>query len=67
MRRLNNITPQKEMCLPVIEDGKAECWQSIITFEHILDGDKLMASPETQNEILLRTGKTIGRKDKLYG
>lgn len=48
MRRLNNITPQKDLCIPVIEDGKVDSWQSLITFEHILDGNKLMASPEMQ-------------------
>ena len=48
MRRLSNITLQKDLCLPLIEDGKVESWQSLITFEHILDGDKLMASPEIQ-------------------
>lgn len=46
MRRLSNITPQKDLCLPLIEDGKVASWQSLITFEHILDGDKLMTSPE---------------------
>lgn len=48
MRRLSNITPQKDLCLPVVEDGKVASWQSLITFEHILDGDKLIASPEIQ-------------------
>ena len=48
MRTLSNIIPQKDLCLPLIEDGKVESWQSIITFENILDGDKLMASPEIQ-------------------
>ncbi len=48
MRRLSNITPQKDLCLPLIEDGKVESWQSLTTFEHILDGDKLIASPEVQ-------------------
>lgn len=48
MRRLSNITLQKDLCLPLIEDGKVESWQSLITFEHIIDGDKLMASPEIQ-------------------
>lgn len=48
MRMLNNIVPQKDLCLPLIEDGKVASWQSLITFEHILDGDKLIASPEIQ-------------------
>lgn len=48
MRRLSNITLQKDLCLPLIEDGRVESWQSLITFEHILDGGKLMASPEIQ-------------------
>ena len=48
MRTLNNIVPQKDLCLPFIEDGKVESWQSLITFEHILDWDKLIASPEIQ-------------------
>lgn len=48
MRTLNNIVPQKDLCLPLIEDGKVASWQSLITFEHILDGDKLIASPEIQ-------------------
>lgn len=48
MRMLSNIIPQNDLCLPVIEDGKVESWQSIVLFEHILDGDKLMASPEIQ-------------------
>jgi len=48
MRKLSNIVPQNDLCLPVIEDGKVESWQSIILFEHILDGDKLMASLEIQ-------------------
>ena len=48
MRRLSSITLQKDLCLPLIEDGKVESWQSLITFEHIIDGDKLMASPEIQ-------------------
>lgn len=48
MRTLNNIVPQKDLCLPLIEDGKVASWQSLITFEHILDGDKLITSPETQ-------------------
>lgn len=48
MRTLNNTVPQKDLCLPFIEDGKVESWQSLITFEHLLDGDKLIASPEIQ-------------------
>ena len=48
MRMLSNIIPQNYLSLPVIEDGKVASWQSLITFEHILDGDKLMASPEIQ-------------------
>lgn len=48
MRKLSNIVLQKDLCLPVIEDGCVESWQSLITFEHILDGDKLIASPEIQ-------------------
>lgn len=48
MRTLNNIVPQKDLCLPVIEGGKVESWQSLITFEHLLDGDKLIASSEIQ-------------------
>lgn len=48
MKRLNNITPQKDLCLPVVEDGKVASWQPLITFEHILDVDKLIASPEIQ-------------------
>lgn len=48
MRTLNNIVPQKDLCLPFIEDGKVESWQSLITFEHLFDGDKLIASPEIQ-------------------
>ena len=48
MRKLSNIVLQKDLCLPLVEDGRVESWQSIITFEHILDGDKLIASPEIQ-------------------
>lgn len=48
MRKLSNPVNQKDLCLPVIEDGNVESWQSIILFEHILDGDKMMASPEIQ-------------------
>lgn len=48
MKRLSNITPQKDLCLPLIEDGNVKSWQSIITFEHILDAGKLMLSPEIQ-------------------
>ena len=46
MRKLSNHVNQKELCLPVIEDGNVKSWQSLIAFEHILDGDKLMASQE---------------------
>ncbi len=46
MRKLSNHVNQKELCLPVIEDGKVKSWQSLIAFEHILDGEKLMASQE---------------------
>ena len=42
MRKLSNIVLQKDLCLPLVEDGRVENWQSIITFEHILDGNKLM-------------------------
>lgn len=48
MRKLSNIVLQNDLCLPLIEDGNVESWQSVITFEHILDGDKLIASPEIQ-------------------
>lgn len=48
MRKLSNPVNQKDLCLPVIEDGNVESWQSIILFEHILDGNKMMASPEIQ-------------------
>lgn len=51
MRRLSNITLQKDLCLPLIEDGKVESWQSIITFEHILDGERILTSTET-NKLL---------------
>lgn len=46
MRTLNNIVPQKDLCLPVIEDGNVKSWQSIILFEHILDGERILTSPE---------------------
>lgn len=46
MRTLNNIVPQKDLCLPVIEDGNVKSWQSIVLFEHILDGERILTSPE---------------------
>mgnify|MGYP004482194353 FL=1 len=46
MRMLNNNIPQKDLCLPVIEDGKVASWQSIVLFEHILDGERILTSPE---------------------
>lgn len=52
MRTLNNIVSQKYLCLPVIEGGKVESWQSIILFEHILDGERILTSPEI-NKLLL--------------
>lgn len=51
MRTLNNIVPQKDLCLPVIEDGNVKSWQSIVLFEHILDGERFLTSPEF-NKIL---------------
>ena len=48
MRKLSNIVLQKDLCLPLIEDGKVESWQSLITFEHILDGERVLTSPEIQ-------------------
>lgn len=46
MKTICNSVPQKDLCLPVIEDGNVKSWQSIVLFEHILDGERLLTSPE---------------------
>ena len=46
MRKLNNHVNQKDLNLPVIEDGNVKSWQSIVLFEHILDGERILISPE---------------------
>ena len=46
MKTICNPVPQKDLCLPVIEDGNVKSWQSIILFEHILDGERILTSPE---------------------
>lgn len=51
MKTICNPVPQKDLCLPVIEDGNVKSWQSIVLFEHILDGERFLTSPET-NKLL---------------
>lgn len=46
MRTICNPVPQKDLCLPIIEDGKVKNWQSIVLFEHVLDGERILTSPE---------------------
>lgn len=46
MRTICNPVPQKDLCLPIIEDGKVKSWQSIVLFEHVLDGERILTSPE---------------------
>lgn len=46
MRTICNPVLQKDLCLPVIEDGNVKSWQSIVLFEHILDGERILTSPE---------------------
>lgn len=36
---------------PLIDDGNIESWQSVILFERVLHGEKLMNSPEIQKLI----------------
>lgn len=46
MRTICNPVPQKDLCLPIIEDGKVKSWQSIVLLEHVLDGERILTSPE---------------------
>ena len=53
MKTICNPVPQKDLCLPVIEDGNVKSWQSIILFEHILDGERILTSPEINRDCRL--------------
>lgn len=46
MRTLSNLVSQNDLNPPVIEDGNVKSWQSIVLFEHILDGERILISPE---------------------
>ena len=46
MRTICNPVPQKDLCIPIIEDGKVKSWQSIVLFEHVLDGERILTLPE---------------------